>query len=72
MLMMGEYLTLWAIAKSHHSSGELQRRRPERGCTTMQSYFASSLRVGLCIDTILFLLLTGSLEIEFHQVVRLY
>ena len=34
---------------------------------TMVSHLARNLRVGLWMETVLFLLLTGSLEIKLHQ-----
>ena len=67
MLLMGEKQILFAIAYRHCNSGKLQRRRSARGCTTMVSHLARNLRVGLWMETMLFLLFTGSSEIKLHQ-----
>ena len=43
------------------------------GCyTTIARYLATTLRVGLWMETMLFLLLTGTSEISFHQALRSY
>src|SRR6185436_13691936 len=54
------------------SSEELHSLRSARENTTIARYLARTLRVGLWMETMLFLLLTGSFEISFHQALRSY
>src|SRR6185312_9152857 len=54
------------------SSEELHSLRFAREKTTIARYLARTLRVGLWMETILFLLLTGSSEISFHQALQSY
>src|SRR6185312_4724838 len=54
------------------SSEELHNLRSAREKTTIARYLARTLRVGLWMETMLFLLLTGSSEISFHQALWSY
>src|SRR6185312_15881915 len=67
MLLTREQRICFAIAYRYYSSGKLQRQRSAQGCTTMASHLARNLKVGLWMETMLFLLLTGSFDIALHH-----
>ena len=67
MVLTREQQIFFAMAYRYCSSGKLQRWRSARGCTTMASHLARNLKVGLWMETMLFLLLTGSLEIVLKK-----
>ena len=70
MPMTGEYRIFFAIAYRHMSSEELHSLRSAQEKTTIVRYLARTLRVGLWIETMLFLILTSKSEISFHQALR--
>src|SRR6185503_17051337 len=72
MPMTGEYRIFFAIAYRHMSSEELHSLRSAREKTTIARYLTRTLRVRLWVETMLFLLLTGSSEISFHQALQSY
>ena len=72
MLLAGEQRIFFAIAYRYYNSGKLQRRRSARGCMTLASHLARNLKVGLWMETMLFLQLIGSLEISHHHELRSY
>src|SRR6185503_4324345 len=72
MPMTGEQRIFFAIAYRQMSSEELHSLRSAREKTTIARYLARTLGVGLWMETMLFLLLTGSSEISFHQALRSY
>ena len=66
-VLTGEQRICFAMAYRYCNSGKLQRRRSARVCTTMASHLARNLRVGLWMETLLFLLLKGSFDIALHH-----